>query len=212
MNLSQSIKTCIKNGDRLIDDAGYLFDTERYTSAYALAKLAQEEYAKCFILKLVECGALKWTKEVRRSLNHHVSKQLMVVILEYLNPNTDDFLKMIEDKTWHKRPKKVLDAINIYVHEILRRWESSNWFWVENPKYDKEAKSIFDGAMDNEKQKSLYVKIMKDGRAIDTTMKFTKIVTEKEIEIAKRCGQFISSKDDDFRYKEIVEVFKVLKN
>ena len=172
MELSQSIKICENNGNRLLEDAKYLYDFDRFASAYGLAKLAQEEFAKGFILRLVESGALKWTKEVRRSLNHHVSKQLMAVILEFLNPDTDDFLKMIENNTLLTRPRKVSDAIDIYVHEVLRRWESANWIWAEDPEYDKEAKSIFDGKEDRKKQNALYVQISRDGRAIDFTANF----------------------------------------
>lgn len=212
MELLQSIKVCEKNGVRLLEDSEYLYDFDRYASAYGLAKLAQEEFAKGFILKLVENGALKWTTEVRRSLNHHVSKQLMVVILEFLNPDTDEFLKMIENKTLLNRPRKVSDAINIYVHEVLRRWESANWFWAEDPEYDKEAKSIFDGKEDKIKQNAFYVKISKDGRAIDSTANFKKKSVKEEIEKAKRYGHFLNWSDDDSRYKEIVEILKLLKS
>ena len=212
MELLQSIKVCEKNGVRLLEDSEYLYDFDRYASAYGLAKLSQEEFAKGFILKLVENGALKWTTEVRRSLNHHVSKQLMVVILEFLNPDTDEFLKMIENKTLLNRPRKVSDAINIYVHEVLRRWESANWFWAEDPEYDKEAKSIFDGKEDKIKQNAFYVKISKDGRAIDSTANFKKKSVKEEIEKAKRYGHFLNLSDDDSRYKEIVEILKLLKS
>lgn len=210
MELSQSIKICIKNGNRLLDDAEYLHDFDRYASAYGLAKLAQEEFAKGFILKLIASGALKWSTEVRRSLNHHVSKQLMTLILEFLNPDTDDFLKMIENKTLLDRPRKVSDAINIYVHEVLRRWESANWFWAEDPEYDREAKSVFDGKEDKTKQNAFYVRISKDGKATDATLNFKKENTAVEIDKAKRYGSFVAGKHDDFRYEEIVEIIKTI--
>lgn len=211
MQLSQSIKVCEKNGNRLLEDAEYLYDLDKFASAYGLAKLAQEEFAKGFILKLVASGALKWTTEVRRSLNHHVSKQLMTVILEFLNPDTDDFLKMIENKTLLNRPKKVSDAINIYVHEVLRRWESANWFWAEDPEYDKEAKSIFDGKEDKVKQSAFYIRISKNGTAIDSTVNFKKKNTKSEIDKAERYGRFVASKNKDSRFEEIVEIIKMLK-
>jgi len=211
MKLVQAVKICGNNGDRLLEDAEYLYDLGRYASAYGLAKLAQEEFAKGFILKLVENGALKWTKEVRRSLNHHVSKQLMAIILEFLNPDTDKFLEMIKNNTLLKRPKKVSDAMNLYVYEVLRRWESANWIWAEDPEYDIEAKSIFDGKEDKIKQNAFYVKISKDGQAIDSTIKFKKNVVKEEIGKAKRYGQFINGSGDDSRYKEIVEILKMLK-
>lgn len=211
MGLSQSIQICKKNGKRLLEDAEYLYDFDRYASAYGLAKLAQEEFAKGFILKLVENGALKWTAEVRRSLNHHVSKQLMAVIIDFLYPDTDEFIKMVENKTLLNRPKKVSDAINIYVHEVLNRWESSNWFWFEDPKYDKEAKSIFEGKEDKIKQNAFYVRISSDGKAIDSSLNFNKKNTKIEIEKANRFGSFVGSKNNDTRFEEIIEIVKLIK-
>lgn len=206
MNLNTSIKTCKNNGSRLLEDAEYLYDFDRYPSAFGLTKLAQEEFAKGFILRLVQSGGLKWTKEVRNSLQHHVSKQLMFLILEFLNPDTDEFLKQLKNGTLNKRPPKVVDSMNIYVHEILKRWESKNWFWAEDPIYDKEAIRIFKGKEDEMKQNSFYVKISKDGKATDLTEKINKEMVESEISKTKRCMDFIDH-DDDFRYKEIVELF-----
>ena len=211
MSLSESIKICEKNGNRLLEDAEYLNDFDRYPSAYGLAKLAQEEFAKGFILMLVENGALKWTTEVKRSLNHHVSKQLMAVILEFLNPDIDDFIKMIENKTLLDRPKKVSDAINIYIHEILHRWESANWIWAEDPEYDKEARSVFNGKVDKIKQNAFYVPISSDGNAIDTTVNFTEETANTEIEKAKRYRSVILGNNSDPRLKEIIEIIKMLK-
>jgi len=210
MKLSQSIKTCAESGERLLEDAEHLHDFERYASAYGLAKLAQEEFAKGFILKLVKDGALKWTNEVRRSLNHHVSKQLMLIIVEFLNPSTEDFLIAIKNKTLSERPKKVSDAINIYIHEVLRRWKSSNWQWAEEPKYDKKAKLIFNGKEEKIKQSAFYVKISKNGEAIDSSVSFNKKVVEEEIEKAKRYSCVIDKNFNDLRYKEIVEILKML--
>jgi len=212
MELSQSIKVCEKNGYRLLEDSKYLYDFDRYASAYGLAKLAQEEFAKGFILKLIKDGALKWTKEVRISLNHHISKQLMAIILEFLNPDTDEFLKMIENKTLFIRPRKVTDTIDIYVHEVLRRWESANWFWAEDPEYDKDAKSILDGKKDKIKQDAFYVRISQDGRAIDFAANFKNEDVKEEIEKAKRYGEFLNSSNDNSRYKEIVKIFKLFKS
>jgi len=211
IDFTDTINVCAKNGDRLTDDARYLHDFDRYASSYALSKIAQEEYAKCFILKLVSAGALEWTQEVRRSLNHHVSKQLMVIILEYVNPDYDDFLEMINNGSSLQQPRKVSDAINIYIHEILRRWQSQNWAWVEEPEYDSEAKRVFDGRDDKIKQDALYTKIFKDGKGIDSTDKFTKEISYKEIEKADRYGCFMGNSENDYRYKKIVDLISLLK-
>ena len=209
--LGKTVRICIKNGGRLLRDAKYLFDFESYASAYVLAKLAQEEFAKSFILKLVEVKSLKWTKEVKRSLNHHISKQLMGIILEYLNPDAEEFLKMIKDNSLFKRSDKVSDAINIYVHEILRRWKSQSWSWLEYPKYNRGAKLVYRGKEDKLKQDATYVKIFKDGEVVNSPAKFKRIDAEKEIEKAERYGHFVDTKKEDLRYKKIVEIFRALK-
>lgn len=57
-NLKKSILAALENGDRLVDDAKSLLDWERFPTAYALAILAQEEYAKALLLSLVDAGAI----------------------------------------------------------------------------------------------------------------------------------------------------------
>lgn len=210
MELSQSINICRNNGDRLLEDAKHLYDFDRYASAYGIAKLAQEEYAKGFILKLVDSGALNWSNEVQKSLNHHVAKQVVSIILDFLNPSYEEFSRMIKEQKLLEKPQKVLDAVSIYVYEILKRWESSNWRWVEDPIYDKEAKSVFNKKEEKMKHDAFYVKILRDGRAIDSTKKFTKEIVKLEIEKTERYSGSINT--DHYNYKEIVEILKVMKN
>lgn len=209
MELTESIKICVRNGDRLLEDAKWLCDFDRYASAYGIAKLAQEEYAKGFILQLVESGALNWDDEVKRSLNHHVSKQLISIILDHINPDFDEFMKLVKNKTLLNRPPKVSDAINIYIHEILSRWKSSTWWWAEEPIYDKEAKSVFNKKEEKIKHNAFFVKILNDGRAVDSTSRFTKDIVQAEIEKTGRYSGSINV--DDFKYKEIVEILKEMK-
>lgn len=211
MQLNLSIKTCNQNGKRLLGDSELLYDFEKYSSSYGLAKLAQEEFAKGFILKLVNSGALKWTKEVQRSLNHHISKQLVSVILNFLNPSIEEFLIMVENKTLLSRPRNVSDAINVYIHEVLNRWESSNWCWDEDPKYEKEIKFIFKGKEEKEKQDAFYIKISTDGKASDFSKKFNEKKVKDEIDKAKRFSYLLSEEAGDSRYEEIVEIIKLIK-
>lgn len=78
--------------------------------------------------------------------------------------------------------------------------------------YDKEVKLILDGKEDKIKQDAFYVKISKNGQAIDSTSKFKNKDVKEAIEKVKRYGQFISVSNDDSRYNDIVEIFKLLKN
>ena len=69
--LSKSISVTIANGNKLLDDAKLLFDFDRYPTALALSVLAQEEFAKAFLLRLVLDEALPWLPEVQRSMARH---------------------------------------------------------------------------------------------------------------------------------------------
>jgi len=84
--LSKSISACEENGAKLIEDAKLLRDWDRYSTALALAVLAQEEFAKAFILRLVADEALPWTLEVRTSIARHQCKHLLALVMEWLPP------------------------------------------------------------------------------------------------------------------------------
>jgi AbiV family abortive infection protein len=212
LEFSTAIEACIKNGSRLLEDSKELHEYDRFPSAYALAKFAQEEFAKSFILHLVKEGALEWSEEVRKSLNHHVSKQLVGVILDYLNPDIEYFLDTTKGNPFIKNRRRTMDSINIYAHEILRRWKSNNWEWAEDPDYDKTAKKVFRGKEDRKKQNSIYVKILKDGTAINLPSKISRTDTEHEIEKAKRFGSYVGQmeKESDSAREKIVESFKII--
>lgn len=84
--LSASISTTMDNGKKLLEDAKLLFDWDRYSTALALAVLAQEEFAKAFLLKLVADEALPWLPEVQRSMARHQCKHLLALVMEWLPP------------------------------------------------------------------------------------------------------------------------------
>jgi AbiV family abortive infection protein len=86
--LSQSITATVDNGKSLHDDAKMLFDWDRFSAALALGVLAQEEFAKAFLLQFVADGALPWLPEVRMSIARHQCKHLLAIMMEWL-PITD---------------------------------------------------------------------------------------------------------------------------
>jgi AbiV family abortive infection protein len=86
--LLNSISETIDNGKQLLEDAKLLFDYDRYSTALALAVLAQEEFAKAFLLQLVSDEALPWLPQVRTSLARHQCKHLLAIVMEWL-PNID---------------------------------------------------------------------------------------------------------------------------
>jgi HEPN superfamily AbiV-like protein len=84
--LSASISAITDNGKKLLDDAKLLFDWDRYSTALALAVLAQEEFAKAFLLELVRDEALPWLPEVQRSIARHQCKHHLAIVMEWLPP------------------------------------------------------------------------------------------------------------------------------
>lgn len=84
--LQASISSTTMNGKELLEDAKFLFDFRRFSTALALAVLAHEEFAKAFLLQLVADGALPWVREVQRSLARHECKHLLGLVMEWLPP------------------------------------------------------------------------------------------------------------------------------
>jgi len=87
---------CNENGKNLLDDAKLLFGMDRFSTAFALAVLAQEEFAKGFLLQLVIDDALPWTPEIRRSMTRHKCKHLAAIIMEWIP--SFDFDQLLEQR------------------------------------------------------------------------------------------------------------------
>jgi AbiV family abortive infection protein len=94
---SKSIRACAENGSNLLEDAKSLFDRGhylgRFSTAFALSVLAQEEFAKAFLLCLVADDAIPWLPEVRRSIARHECKHLLAIVMEWLPPFDADTFK-----------------------------------------------------------------------------------------------------------------------
>jgi hypothetical protein len=57
-NFKNGITASLENADRLVEDANSMLEWERFPTSYALAVLAQEEYAKALLMSLVDAGAI----------------------------------------------------------------------------------------------------------------------------------------------------------
>ena len=212
-----SIETCIENGERLLMDAQMLEFSEPPSTAIALIIIAQEEFAKSFLLTLVLKGILKWNKYLWRASRDHKCKQLLVMIMDYINPGFDEFMKRVKgDLSWVDGilPPKIADALNIFRHEKLGRWESNNWFWSEPLEYDTQAKKVANGQIDKYKQRQLYVDIKRDGSVLPHTLA-TQNEMEKEKDRAERLCFLVKSLLNDqnetyHEYKAVEEAFTVL--
>jgi hypothetical protein len=70
-HLTASIKACISNGDRLLADGMTLEFEKPAATKLFLAMIAQEEFAKAFLLFMVYEDVLPWSKSLLRTMNDH---------------------------------------------------------------------------------------------------------------------------------------------
>jgi len=88
---TNAMKACVKNGTRLLDEAELLeFETPLATKFF-LSIIAQEEFAKAFLLYLVRIDVILWNRFILRATMNHRCKQLVGIILDFLTPDTDFF-------------------------------------------------------------------------------------------------------------------------
>ena len=65
-DIAVSIEACLANDDRLMDDALQLEFQEEGSSRLAISMLAQEEYAKAFMLYMVREELVPWDADLLR--------------------------------------------------------------------------------------------------------------------------------------------------
>lgn len=222
----ETAATCLANGQRLLDDADMLEYGDPPRSSFALAVIAQEEFAKGFLMFVASREVIPWNSLVYRATRDHTCKQLLGVVMSHMNPDDDEFFRRMNgwqashqevsrlldaykdalsaverDKIWERiqeintsqefLPRSVADAINILRHEKIGRWQSSNWFWSEEPIYDDTAKRLAEGKQDRDKQDAFYVRLGRNGEVARTPAQVTREDTAQAIEIAKRFGSLI---------------------
>lgn len=216
---TNAMRTCVKNGTRLLDEAELLEFETPLATRFFLSIIAQEEFAKAFLLYLVKIDVILWNRFILRATLDHRCKQLVGVILDFLTPDTDLFLKRLNDSVLNKIPldfpRKVVDAIIILRHEKIGRWESNTWVWAEVPDYDKVAKSIAEGRLDKMKQDALYVALGKDGSVKKTPRNTNKKNAEEEYERARRFERLFENLCADKRpigsdYERVEDAFRAL--
>jgi AbiV family abortive infection protein len=206
--LNKAINACLDNARRLLDDAEFLGVSlgikESAPTSYALCVLAQEEYAKAFILYLVDHGCVPWNADVRKMLTNHTCKHLVTLVLDFLNPpyeifhkSVEDFLKGVRDDKTPYLPYYVVDAINIIRREKADKWSSRNdWIDPGDRPCDPVARKIGDGVLDKRKQDALYVRVGRTGNVISTPSKIDSRLAKSEYEKAERFAQVISRRGD----------------
>lgn len=206
--LKKSSSRCIENGNALLDDAKMMLDWERHSTSLALAVLAQEEFAKAFLLELVAENALPWAPEVRLSLNRHECKHLLSIVMAWV-PVFDLFEEnssYLEVQKRAARKSKIMadyDAKKISGAEYLEQMEKEQVKfptdvadaldiyrhekieslgkrepWRDELWAKGNARKLAEGARDRKKQSACFVDIGKDG----SVAKHPGLITKKEAE------------------------------
>jgi AbiV family abortive infection protein len=211
-----SARECCTNAKRLLSDAQMVEFEKPKATHYFLSVIAQEEAAKAFLLYLVSIEAIPWSRFLLRATRDHHCKQLVGIILDYLAPDFDKWMREMElFKTQRKLPsfpKTVADALNILYHEKIRRWENDCWFWEEDPEYDKFARDVADGKRERAKQQGLYVNLGRNGQIASLPTQVTNEQADEEFERAERYQRCVRGLVDGshkpFDFETIAGYFK----
>lgn len=217
--LFASATACFENGLRLIQERYALEYYAHFATRFYNAMIAQEEFAKAFMLLLVRDDVIPFTPQVVRAMNDHVCKQLVGMVMDYSImhwDDTDQYIEMIrkDAELGDRIPDDVGSALEILRYEKIGRWESRSWSWEEDPDYDKSALAVAEGKRDRRKQDALYVRVGKDGRVLSVPAHTSETETKAEEERANRYGNLVHSALDggaqSDRYNKMIVAFKVL--
>lgn len=165
----KSAELVLANADRLIDETVHLEFVEPATTAFYLIQLAQEEISKALILALVYRDLITWDDHIQRACRDHCCKQLLFLVMDYLQPVEDAdmerHIQTLVDRRLADVPRKIADAIHILRHEKIGRRRSGKW---ANPNWDSEAMKIARGSLDSVKQDTIYVRLAQDGSVVSS--------------------------------------------
>jgi AbiV family abortive infection protein len=212
LELLRTIRVILENGDRLTRDAEYLWEMDRFPSAFSLSILAQEEYAKAFLLHFIHVEAIPWTADTQRILRDHTSKQLLAMIMGFLDPDVEDFSAWLETRSesGFKLPGYVADALNIIRHERVPR--QGPWAWTgdeDDPPCDPAARRVGDGHVDRQKQAALYVGVGTNFQVTSNPSSLNSDTVANELERTRRLGQLLARYDDSLQPLKSVEYEKI---
>jgi hypothetical protein len=196
--LRRTIRVCIENGERLLEESYNLEFLNPPSSRFFLIMIAQEEFAKAFMMYLIKEAIVPFTPPVLRAINDHACKQLVGMIMDYMIMHWDniDELEALISRDYElgdALPNDVGSAMELLRYEKIGRWESKSWVWAEDPDYDISARQIAKGKKDHHKQDALYVRIGRDGRVCSTPQTITEDETNDELARADRYRYFVNS-------------------
>ena len=212
LELLRTIRVVLENGDRLAKDAEYLCEMDRFPSAFALCILAKEEYAKAFMLHLVDVEAIPWTADIQRVLRDHTSKQLVATIMDFLDPDVEDFAAWLKTRSesGNELPRQIADALNIIRHERVPR--QGPWAWTGgegDPLCDPDARRVANGHIDSQKQAALYVGVGTKFQVTSSPSNLNSDIVNNELETTRHLGQLLARYDNSLQPLKSVEYEKI---
>ena len=80
-DVQASIDACLANAERLMDDALQLEFQQRGGTRLAICMLAQEEYAKAFLLYMVREELVPWDTDLSRVIRNRACKRLVAIVM-----------------------------------------------------------------------------------------------------------------------------------
>lgn len=189
----QAIRACVENGQRLQMDAE-LLGMDKSVTEIALCILAQEEFAKAFLLQLVYEENIPWSPKVQESLHNHKHKQLIGLIMEWLSPSDDEFSArwMASGTGTSVFPAHIADATKLYIEKISPQGKNTCTPTADHPKL----RSIVNGDRDRIKQDAFYIRLSQEGKVISTPSQFTRENIEAERERTRRIGDLVRPLQD----------------
>jgi hypothetical protein len=217
--LLHSIRSCVENGQRLLDEGYDLEFRKPPSSRYYLTMIAQEEFAKAFILFLVKDGIAHLNQPVLRSMKDHTCKQLVGMVMDYVIMHWEEVAEMEaivrrDFELGDRLPDDVRSAMELLRFEKIGRWESGNWSWAEEPEYERSALSVYKGQKDRRKQDALYVNVDRNGRVCSTPGVIGENETCAEVERAGRFKRLIDAmvngKESSSRYDRAMRTLREL--
>jgi AbiV family abortive infection protein len=160
------MEACLENAGRLLDDAVHLEFEELGATRLTLSVLAQEEYAKAFLLYCVREEIIPWDDNLRRVMRNHACKHLAAIAMEYIDPEweTIEELRAIIAAEYDLNgafPPRVSSALNILYHEKIR---NRNFEYDDDDEYEPSVVKIAKGERDRKKQDAIFVEIDKNCR------------------------------------------------
>ena len=183
----ETIQACVTNGERLLHETYDLEFRTPPSSQFFLAMIAQEEFAKAFMLYLVKEGIVPFTPSVLRATNDHACKQLVGMIMDYMIMHWDDIDDLDaaisrDGELGDKMPEDVGSAMELLRYEKIGRWAAQHCMsWNRDSTYDRTARQIAEGKKDRRKQDALYIRIDSDGQVCSTPQTISEGETRTEL-------------------------------